>query len=78
MIASRSPWGEAGHGHALGVRRNEDASHVIAISWNDRRNDPQDECFRPYVAMSFDGGQTSPLSDESRKVQPALVRSLVG
>jgi hypothetical protein len=31
---------------------------VVAISWNDRRDDPEDDCCRPYVAMSFDGGRT--------------------
>jgi hypothetical protein len=31
---------------------------IVAISWNDRRDDPDDDCYRPYVAMSFDGGRT--------------------
>lgn len=31
---------------------------VIAITWNDRRDDPGDQCFRPYVAISLDGGRT--------------------
>ena len=31
---------------------------VIAITWNDRRDDPEDQCFRPYVGISLDGGRT--------------------
>jgi hypothetical protein len=31
---------------------------VIAVSWMDRRDDASDECFRPYVAVSTDGGRS--------------------
>lgn len=41
------------------------AGHV-AVSWNDRREDPEDRCFRPRVAVSIDGGDSflpsAPLS----------------
>jgi hypothetical protein len=37
---------------------------VVAVSWNDRRDDPQDLCSRLYIALSFDGGRTFDL--ESR------------
>jgi uncharacterized protein (TIGR02246 family) len=31
---------------------------LVAVTWNDRRNDPADECFQHYVAISRDGGTT--------------------
>lgn len=31
---------------------------VVVVSWNDRRDDPSDRCFRPYAAASFDGGRS--------------------
>jgi hypothetical protein len=31
---------------------------AVVISWYDRRDDPEDNCFRPYVAVSFDGAHT--------------------
>lgn len=31
---------------------------IIAVSWNDRRNDSEDLCFQHFVAVSKDGGQT--------------------
>lgn len=31
---------------------------VVAVTWNDRRHDPDDECFRHYLAVSTDGGET--------------------
>jgi hypothetical protein len=37
---------------ALAVNRNG----VVAASWYDRRNDPTDACFQPFVAVSADGG----------------------
>lgn len=38
------------------VAVNDDG--VVAVTWNDRRDDPSDRCFRPYVAISRDGGRT--------------------
>lgn len=37
---------------------------VVAVSWNDRRHDPEDQCYHHYVAISRDGGRT--FSDERR------------
>lgn len=31
---------------------------VVGVAWSDRRNDPKDECFQQYIAISRDGGQT--------------------
>lgn len=31
---------------------------VVAVTWNDRRGDPDDLCFRHYVALSGDGGRS--------------------
>jgi hypothetical protein len=39
---------------ALAVNRDG----VLAVSWYDRRNDPTDACFQPFVAVSTDGGAT--------------------
>jgi hypothetical protein len=40
----------------VGVRVN--AHGVVGIVWNDRRDDPSDNCFRPYFTASLDGGQS--------------------
>lgn len=40
----------------VGVRVN--AQGIVGIAWNDRRDDPSDNCFRPYFTASSDGGQS--------------------
>lgn len=30
----------------------------VAVVWNDRRDDPEDRCIRPYVAVSLDAGRS--------------------
>ncbi len=30
---------------------------IVAVIWNDRRDDPKGDCFRLYAAISLDGGQ---------------------
>jgi hypothetical protein len=41
------------HGNpAIAVNRDG----VVAVTWNDRRDDPTDRCFRLYAAASTDGG----------------------
>lgn len=30
----------------------------VAVTWNDRRHDPEDRCYHHYVAISRDGGRT--------------------
>ncbi|HEX7296722.1 MAG TPA: hypothetical protein VF251_13270 [Pyrinomonadaceae bacterium] len=30
---------------------------IVAVSWNDRRDDPQARCWRLYAALSVDGGE---------------------
>lgn len=37
---------------------------AVAVSWNDRRHDPEDRCYHHYVAISRDGGRT--FGDERR------------
>lgn len=41
---------------------------VVAVTWNDRRHDPENLCFRHFVAVSRDGGRTfsagTPVSHE--------------
>jgi hypothetical protein len=34
------------------------AQGAVGIVWNDRRDDPSDNCFRPYFTASFDGGKS--------------------
>ncbi len=34
------------------------AQGTVGIVWNDRRDDPSDNCFRPYFTASLDGGQS--------------------
>jgi hypothetical protein len=34
------------------------ADGIVALVWNDRRNDPKGECFRVYATASLDGGDT--------------------
>lgn len=46
---------DADHGTpALAVNRDG----ILAVTWNDRRQDPDQLCFRHYVAVSTDGGRT--------------------
>jgi hypothetical protein len=33
------------------------AQGIVGIAWNDRRDDPSDNCFRPYFTASLDGGR---------------------
>lgn len=33
-------------------------SGAVAVTWNDRRDDPNDACFRTYASLSTDGGRT--------------------
>ena len=35
-----------------------DPNGVVAVTWNDRRHDPDDQCYHHYVAISRDGGRT--------------------
>lgn len=69
-------WSEAIRTHSGGLESshsnpavavNEDG--VVAVTWNDRRDDPDDACFRTYGAVSRDGGRTFapevPLADSS-------------
>ena len=35
---------------------------MVVVTWNDRRDDPSDACFRHYVAASDDGGSTFGLN----------------
>jgi hypothetical protein len=37
---------------------------VVAVSWNDRRHSPGNQCYHHYVAVSRDGGRT--FSEERR------------
>ena len=55
-VPSRVNDGGLSSNHSLAtVAVNPDG--VVALIWNDRRDDPSDRCFRPYVAVSIDGGQ---------------------
>ncbi len=38
---------------AIAVNRNG----IVAVTWNDRRNDPRGQCWRLYAALSLDGGE---------------------
>lgn len=58
-------WSQPARVHDGGLRSNHsspavavDEHGVVAITWNDRRDDPQDLCSRLYVAVSVDGGRT--------------------
>lgn len=31
---------------------------IVAVTWNDRRHDPEGRCYHHYVALSRDGGRT--------------------
>jgi hypothetical protein len=53
---------------------------LVAVTWNDRRNDPNDRCYQAYIAVSMDGGDSflpaEPLG--ARPVCPADGRWLNG
>lgn len=53
---------------------------VIAVTWNDRRNDSEDNCFQHYVAVSYDGGQTFSRNKKisNRKTCPSSERFING
>lgn len=79
IVATRSrdggrTWSTPARVNRAGFRSNHsspmvavNADGVVAVSWMDRRDDPRDACFRPYVALSSDGGQS--FSVEHRVAQ---------
>jgi hypothetical protein len=40
----------------IGIAVNDEG--VLALTWNDRRDDPKNRCYRLYFAASIDGGDT--------------------
>lgn len=50
------------------------ADGVVAVTWNDRRDDPDGNCFQHYVAISEDGGRSfgshQPVSDRRTCPRP--------
>ena len=50
-IASDAPRGDVAN-PAIAVNRDG----VVAVTWNDRRDDPNGRCWRLYAALSIDGG----------------------
>ena len=52
-VASDAPRGDVAN-PAITVNRDG----VVAVTWNDRRDDPKGECWRLYAAISTDGGET--------------------
>jgi hypothetical protein len=48
--------GFGSHHSNPGLAVGEDG--VVAVTWNDRRNDPDDRCFQLFMALSADGGRT--------------------
>lgn len=51
-VASDAPHGDVAN-PAIAV--NGDG--IVAVTWNDRRDDPQGRCWRLYAALSLDGGE---------------------
>ena len=51
-VASDAPRGDVAN-PAIAVNRDG----IIAVTWNDRRDDPQGRCWRLYAAVSTDGGE---------------------
>jgi hypothetical protein len=51
-IASDAPRGDVAN-PAIAVNRDG----VVAVTWNDRRDDPAGQCWRLYAAISTDGGE---------------------
>jgi hypothetical protein len=50
-VASDAPRGDVAN-PAIAVNRDG----VVAVTWNDRRDDPNGRCWRLYAALSVDGG----------------------
>jgi hypothetical protein len=54
---------------------------VVAVAWYDRRNDPADLCYQPFLATSRDGGRTfgpSVMVDEATGCFPNESRWING
>jgi len=53
---------------------------VVAVTWNDRRNDSEGDCFQHYIAISYDGGQTFSRNNKisNRKTCPRSERFING
>lgn len=69
MLASSRDGGRSWSSPARVNRGGRDSHHstpqvavgpegVVAVTWNDRRHDPEDQCYHHYVAISRDGGRT--------------------
>ena len=52
VVASDAPRGDAGN-PAIAVNRDG----VVAVTWNDRRDDPKTRCWQLYAAISTDGAE---------------------
>jgi hypothetical protein len=51
-VASDAPRGDVAN-PAIAVNREG----IVAVTWNDRRDDPKEQCWRLYSALSLDGGE---------------------
>jgi hypothetical protein len=51
-VASDAPRGDVAN-PAIAVNRDG----IVAVTWNDRRDDPKGQCWRLYAALSLDGGE---------------------
>jgi hypothetical protein len=51
-VASDAPRGDVAN-PAIAVNRDG----IVAVTWNDRRDDPKGQCWRLYAALSIDGGE---------------------
>jgi hypothetical protein len=51
-VASDAPAGDIAN-PAIAINRDG----IVAVTWNDRRDDPQRRCWRLYAAISLDGGE---------------------
>lgn len=77
VVLARSRDGGRSWSDPVRVNREGDRSHhstpqvavgadgTVAVTWNDRRHDPADQCYHHYVAVSRDGGRTF---DSERRV----------
>lgn len=52
VVASDAPRGDVAN-PAIAVNRDG----IVAVMWNDRRDDPKGECWRLYATLSLDGGE---------------------
>ena len=52
VVASNAPRGDVAN-PAIAVNRDG----VVALTWNDRRDDPNGRCWQLYAAISIDGGE---------------------